>query len=489
MGALLCMCVQGSFLIIGIVAVRAVLGRWLSRTAVTLGWWVAAMRLMLPVPFGCAVVSMDASASGHGVAESGPGSFSLIGLAPSESLDASLPMGVGAGEVLVGIDAIGMVWAIGSLALMATFACLYVIGRRRLARSVLTCDARLMAWLQDQRIVRRLTIRESCEIASPLTTGVIHPVIFVPTGLASGLSHEQLALVLAHELSHIRRADVVLKALTVFVACLYWFNPFVWVMYVLARRDMELASDEYALRGESRRARALYARTLVDLCSVDSGSWRFRLGVPAALHLTGSSMELRVASVLRGRVSRIVMGVACAVLATVGSVSLALASSVAPVSPIPSSVIVGTPYYSFEIPEEWHDKVSVRSEGNVLYVYMTKYPEVWLASFALVPEMAVHDPGTAGCRLIYAAPVGDGLYLEVRAINYVGLSVGDSWRTALAANPVYPGEEGEACAIALSTGGAFEVEDARNLTEVSGEDYGGFDYYRAVLVPTIRIGK
>ena len=84
-------------------------------------------------------------------------------------------------------------------------------------------------------------------ISSPLTYGILHPVILLPKKLDR---NDQAALkyVLTHEYVHIRRFDAITKILFAAVLCIHWFNPLVWVMYVLANRDIELSCDAWVIR-------------------------------------------------------------------------------------------------------------------------------------------------------------------------------------------------------------------------------------------------
>ena len=79
-----------------------------------------------------------------------------------------------------------------------------------------------------------------------------------------------LRYVLEHEFVHIRRFDALWKLLLLAAACAHWFNPLVWVMYVLANRDLELSCDETVVR-RFGGARASYARVLIGMEAEKSG--------------------------------------------------------------------------------------------------------------------------------------------------------------------------------------------------------------------------
>lgn len=89
--------------------------------------------------------------------------------------------------------------------------------------------------------------------------GVLHPKIYIP----SDLQPEAMALVIAHERTHIRRGDVLWKGIAYVLLSIYWFHPLLWLAYLLFCRDVELACDQAATAGLSQAARREYAQALV----------------------------------------------------------------------------------------------------------------------------------------------------------------------------------------------------------------------------------
>lgn len=81
-----------------------------------------------------------------------------------------------------------------------------------------------------------------------------------------------LRYVLEHEFVHIQRFDVLSKLLLIAAVCVHWFNPLVWVMYVLANRDLELSCDETVLRRFGGDIRAAYARVLIRMEAARGGT-------------------------------------------------------------------------------------------------------------------------------------------------------------------------------------------------------------------------
>lgn len=82
------------------------------------------------------------------------------------------------------------------------------------------------------------------DAAAPFVFGVVRPKIYLP----SGLSEEQRTFVLAHERTHIKRKDYILKVCAFILTGAHWFNPFAWAAFILFANDLELVCDEAALK-------------------------------------------------------------------------------------------------------------------------------------------------------------------------------------------------------------------------------------------------
>ena len=108
-------------------------------------------------------------------------------------------------------------------------------------------------------------------ISSPLTFGVLRPVILVPKK-TDWTDETALRYVLEHEFVHIQRFDVLSKLLLIAAVCVHRFNPLVWVRYVRANRDLELSCDETVLRRFGGDVRAAYARVLIRMEAARGGT-------------------------------------------------------------------------------------------------------------------------------------------------------------------------------------------------------------------------
>jgi len=125
----------------------------------------------------------------------------------------------------------------------------------------------IISWLR-LRFMVRASIAQSpgvylCdEVKSPFIFGILRPRIYLP----SGLDKITMDHVLAHEQAHLKRLDHLWKPLGYLLLSIYWFNPLLWVAYILLCRDIERACDEKVLADMDEEAKLQYAKALVD-CS------------------------------------------------------------------------------------------------------------------------------------------------------------------------------------------------------------------------------
>lgn len=98
-------------------------------------------------------------------------------------------------------------------------------------------------------------------VDSPFVLGVIRPRIYLPTSTPV----EERPFIVAHEAHHIRRLDHIWKCLAFLALCIHWFNPLVWLSFLLAGQDMEMSCDEAVIRKLGEHTRADYAQALLRL--------------------------------------------------------------------------------------------------------------------------------------------------------------------------------------------------------------------------------
>lgn len=111
-------------------------------------------------------------------------------------------------------------------------------------------------------------------VESPFVIGVLFPQIYLP----SSLPEAERGYIILHEECHIRRLDHVLKLLAFLALCLHWFNPLVWVAFVLSTKDMEMSCDEAVMKKMDGDIRGEYSASLLSLAT----GKRIIMGTPLA---------------------------------------------------------------------------------------------------------------------------------------------------------------------------------------------------------------
>lgn len=173
------------------------------------------------------------------------------------------------------IDTLSTVWIFGVL-LMGAYA---LVSYMRLRELVSTA------------VLLRDNIYQSGRVDSPFVLGLVQPRIYLPFQIEG----KNLAHVVMHEQTHIRRKDHWWKPLGFALLSVYWFHPLMWLAYGLLSRDIELACDERSIMGLDDGQRADYSQALLD-CSVGRKSFA---ACPLAFGEAG--VKTRVKSVLRYR--------------------------------------------------------------------------------------------------------------------------------------------------------------------------------------------
>ena len=248
-------------------------------------WGAALVRLLVPVslPSPLSVYSLLARERAARL----PEVAAVVTRLPS-----AIPAGqASAQETAASLSVWSIVWIAGALLCAAFFAVAYCKCRREFRMSLPVDNRFTRRWLAEHPLRRRLAIRQSDRVSSPLTFGVLRPVILMPKAI-DWTDERALAYVLEHEFVHIRRFDALWKLLLIAAACAHWFNPLVWAMYVLANRDLELSCDETVVR-RFGGARASYARVLIGMEAEKSGF------APLCNHFSRTAIEERITAIMK----------------------------------------------------------------------------------------------------------------------------------------------------------------------------------------------
>ena len=248
------MSISASWLVVAVLILRLVLKKapkWVN----VLLWGIVAVRLICPFSFESALSLIPSAETFPEKIISGPSFDVQTGITPIDNRindylgdryfeGVTVPTNNGNNVMTI----LTIVWIIGIL-LLATYT---VISYWRLHRKV------------DTAVRYKDNIFQSENVSSPFVLGIINPRIYLPFSM----NEQDMEHVVAHEQAHIRRKDHWWKPLGFLLLTIYWFNPLMWLAYVLLCRDIELACDEKVIKELGNEQRADYTQALV-ACSVN----------------------------------------------------------------------------------------------------------------------------------------------------------------------------------------------------------------------------
>jgi beta-lactamase regulating signal transducer with metallopeptidase domain len=248
------MSISASWLVVAVLILRLVLKKapkWVN----VLLWGIVAVRLICPFSFESALSLIPSAETFPEKIISGPSFDVQTGITPIDNRindylgdryfeGVTVPTNNGNNVMTI----LTIVWIIGIL-LLATYT---VISYQRLHREI------------DTAVRYKDNIFQSENVSSPFVLGIINPRIYLPFSM----NEQDMEHVVAHEQAHIRRKDHWWKPLGFLLLTIHWFNPLMWLAYVLLCRDIELACDEKVIKELGNEQRADYTQALV-ACSVN----------------------------------------------------------------------------------------------------------------------------------------------------------------------------------------------------------------------------
>ena len=252
MTTLLSMTVSASVIIATIIVIRSLFVHRLPKRLFVILWAAAALRMLVPFSVSVNIPHENTQSENVVVRE----------FAPSEPPESTSGTSGAPNRDLI----FGIVWAGGVV------ISLHLRSRRELSEALPTDDTEIQSHIFAEKFRRKITVKVSDRVTSPLTYGIVNPVIILPKSLPA--DSEEMRFALAHELVHIRRFDVLMKLVFTAAACVHWFNPLAWAMFALANQDIELSCDEAVLKrlGCKREDYAMALIRLEEKRSISAGA-------------------------------------------------------------------------------------------------------------------------------------------------------------------------------------------------------------------------
>lgn len=272
---------SAAYLVPVVLVLRLVLKK-APRWTMCLLWGLVALRLVMPFslksdvslhPGREPVTELQNQFAGETVRPETP----PVEMPPAELPEApSVTPAPAPGEEVDLMEILGWVWLAGACAMALYGAVSYVRLKLKVRPSL--------------QVEKRVFVCDG--IGYPFLLGVLRPKVYLP----SDLEEPHLSYVLAHEKAHVKRGDYLWKPLGFALLTLHWFNPLLWVAYLLLCRDIESACDEKVVRDMDNTQKDGYSRALL-ACSLQGAFHRRWISAcPVAFGETG--VKTRIKSVL-----------------------------------------------------------------------------------------------------------------------------------------------------------------------------------------------
>lgn len=245
--------ISASWLILAVIVLRIILKKAPKWVNVAL-WGIVALRLLMPFSIESAFSLIpSAETVSSQVLQAGPvvgqqSAYLEIVTNPSYGNPVTVDLDSSISSFQIDLMKWTFLWLLGVLVMLIYTAISYLSLRRKLRTAVILRD----------------NIYQSEHVDSPFVLGILKPKIYLPYAMDG----QNLHYVVGHEQAHIRRKDHWWKPLGFLLLTIHWFNPLMWVAYILLCRDIELACDEKVIAELGNEQRADYTQALV-ACAVN----------------------------------------------------------------------------------------------------------------------------------------------------------------------------------------------------------------------------
>lgn len=342
-----------------LMAVSPILGRRYKAKTLYIAWLVSLLGFLVPlqvIPSRPVLVAKMPAAMAHpvfadsnkaGAAPIGSAAFiNNIGAAVTEDGGASLPVSgtavnegtvhvptltvpAAAEKTVTWVSLAAIIWLLGAAASLASMIlrhALFLRTMHRWQKPVTDPDVLqiLDAEKQGLRIRQHVQLMHCPTAGSPMMLGIMRPRLLLPD---EDLTLEELPLVIRHELTHLKRHDLWIKAIQMLAVSLHWFNPAVYLLSLTLGFWQESSCDEKVTAAETQEGRQFYSETIIRVIRRQT---RMKSQMTTSFYGGKNGMKRRILAILESGKKRAGVAVCLATLTAVSSLGLAFAVSIAP---------------------------------------------------------------------------------------------------------------------------------------------------------------
>ncbi len=157
-------------------------------------------------------------------------------------------------------DVLCAIWIFGAFLLLAVRAGGYIVAKKKLDKTLIPYEIDISESLRKLGLDENVPVYCSDMVTTPVLSGIFRPTVIIPENSQEDV-HLQVAI--HHELVHFKRYDVVFKLMLFIVTCIYWYNPFVWLMSKMALEDIELSCDESIYKKMNSQGKNIYGESIL----------------------------------------------------------------------------------------------------------------------------------------------------------------------------------------------------------------------------------
>ena len=309
--SLLQMSISATVLIIVITVLRVLFIHKLPKKTFLVFWGIAIFRLLVPISIPSILSIYSWFPKTKLDMADNFATLTLIETLSNEGSNANIKTNIvnilPTSKQLFAFSLPAAVWLIGFTVFFLYFLLAYLRGLSKFKFSTTIKSDFIEDWKLQHPLKRKLSILQSNRISSPISYGLFKPVILLPKNLDMD-NVKLLEYILTHEYIHIRHFDILYKMILIICVCIHWFNPMVWLMFILLNRDIELACDEAVIHSLGTNNRAGYAYALIDMEAQKNNI------IPLCNHFNKNAIEERIVAIMKNKKSSIFIVIAAFVL-------------------------------------------------------------------------------------------------------------------------------------------------------------------------------
>ena len=249
------------FVALFIIAIRSTIGKMLPAIFSYLLWLVLLFRLIVPISFtsGVSLFNFYPVISERKVEYANSNN-----LLYNENLQNAInDKHILNKSIDIEYEQIIIIYMVIAISLIFISIVAYIYTMNKLKEAIIHRHYEINDELEIIMKKKKINVYSIDGLKTPIVCGILRTKIIVPTYLTLPSNEGVLKNIIRHEIIHIQRKDHIIKLISIFVACIHWFNPLVWIALILSHKDMERSCDEKVIQISKENIRKEYAQALL----------------------------------------------------------------------------------------------------------------------------------------------------------------------------------------------------------------------------------